>query len=93
VASTAPRTEAVVIVPVRPTQIYIQAGAFAKPDNAWRLKSRLDPLGAVNVSGIRTQGVDVYRVRLGPIQSVEEADRLLARVVDSGLAEARIVVD
>jgi hypothetical protein len=31
--------------------------------------------------------------RLGPLASVEEADQLLVRVVDSGYPEARIVVD
>jgi rare lipoprotein A len=94
VASAAPvQSESVSVVPVKPTQIYIQAGAFTKADNAWRLKGRLDALGAVKVTGIRTQGVDLYRVRLGPVANVDEADRLLARVVDSGVAEARIVVD
>lgn len=94
VANTAPVPSGQVsVVPVKPTQIYIQAGAFSKPDNAWRLKSRLDPLGPVKVSGVRSQGVDLYRVRLGPVPSVEDADKLLARVLDSGLAEARIVVD
>ncbi len=96
VASAAPppvQTEAVAVVPVKPTQIYVQAGAFTKSDNAWRLKGRLDPLGAVKVTGVRSQGVDLYRVRLGPMANVDEADALLARVVDSGVSEARIVVD
>jgi rare lipoprotein A len=98
VASAAPAVppplpEKVTVVPVKSTQIYIQAGAFTRPDNAQRVKSKLDPLGAVKVTGVRNQGIDLYRVRLGPIPSVEEADRLLARVVDAGLAEARIVVD
>jgi hypothetical protein len=35
----------------------------------------------------------VFRVRVGPIGSVAEADALLARVVASGVNEARIVVD
>jgi rare lipoprotein A len=35
----------------------------------------------------------VFRVRLGPVHSVAEADALLARVVASGISEARIVVD
>jgi rare lipoprotein A len=93
VASAAPTTVPVKLLPVKPTQIFIQAGAFAKPDNAYRLKSRLDPLGAVKVTGVRSNGIDVYRVRLGPIPSVDEADRLLTHVVGSGLTEARIVVD
>ena len=83
----------VAVVPVKPTQIYIQAGAFAVADNAVKVKARLDPLGAVKVLGARINGVDLYRVRLGPIGSVDEADRLLDRVVGTGLTEARIVVD
>jgi rare lipoprotein A len=35
----------------------------------------------------------MYRVRLGPLLTVEQADQLLARIVDSGYPEARIVVD
>ncbi len=88
-----PLPEKVTVVPVQATHIYIQAGAFAHADNALRVKSRLDPLGPVKVYGARVSGLDVYRVRLGPIDSVDEADRLLGRVVDTGLTEARIVVD
>jgi rare lipoprotein A len=86
-------TEKIALVPVKPTQIYIQAGAYAVADNAIRVKSRLDPIGPVKVLGARVNGVDVFRVRLGPISSVEEADKLLDRVVGTGLADARIVVD
>ncbi len=80
-------------MPVKSSQIFIQAGAFSQPDNANRVKSRIEQLGTVKVTGVRAQGIDMYRVRLGPIPSVEEADRLLSQVVGSGLAEARIVVD
>jgi rare lipoprotein A len=93
VASLPPPVEQVTVEPVKPSQIFIQAGAFSRPDNAIRVKSRIDPLGTVKVTGVRAQGIDMYRVRLGPIPTVEEADRLLAQVVGSGLAEARIVVD
>jgi rare lipoprotein A len=83
----------VTVVPVKPSQIYIQAGAFAVPGNALKVKSRLDRLGAVNVTGATVNGVQVYRVRLGPIGSVDEADRLLDRVLATGISEARIIVD
>jgi rare lipoprotein A len=85
--------EKVSVVPVPQTQIYIQAGAFSRADNANRVKQRLDALGPVRMTGTQVSGVSLYRVRLGPIASVEEADRLLARVVESGLPDARIVVD
>jgi rare lipoprotein A len=88
-----PLPEKVTIVPVRPTQIFIQAGAFSRVDNAQRLKSRLDRLGVVKVAGARVNGAEVYRVRLGPVANADEADRLLNRVVDSGVPEARVVVE
>jgi rare lipoprotein A len=92
-APPAPPSERVSVVAVRATQIYIQAGAFTRQDNAQRAKSKLDPLGSVRVTGVRSQGLDLFRVRLGPIETVDEADRLLARVVDGGLTDARIVVE
>jgi rare lipoprotein A len=93
VAPPPPQAEQIAVVPVKPSQIYIQAGAFSRSDNAMSVKSRIERFGTVKVTGVRSQGVDMYRVRLGPIATVEEADRLLSRVVDSGLAEARIIVD
>jgi rare lipoprotein A len=83
----------VTVVPVKSSQIYIQAGAFAVPGNAQKVKSRLDALGTVNVTGATVNGVQVYRVRLGPIGSVDEADKLLDRVLATGISEARIIVD
>lgn len=88
-----PLPEKVVTVPVRATNIFIQAGAFSRPDNAQRLKARLDSLGPVRVTGANVNGMSLYRVRLGPIATVDEADRLLNRVVESGANDARIVVD
>ena len=75
------------------TQIFIQAGAFAQVDNANRLKNRIGALGNVNISGVRINGADLWRVRLGPIASVDEADKLLARVVATGVPDAKIIVD
>ena len=92
-ALAAPTAAPVALMPVKPTQIYIQAGAYSQAANATKAKDRISNLGAVQVSGARVQGVDVYRVRLGPIANVDDADRILDRVVHSGMPEARIVVD
>jgi len=83
----------VTTVPVRPTNIYVQVGAFAQAENAMRLKAKLTSLGNVKVTDATVNGTNLYRVRIGPIGSVDEADRLLDRVVGSGVTEARIVVD
>ncbi|HXQ50186.1 MAG TPA: septal ring lytic transglycosylase RlpA family protein [Stellaceae bacterium] len=85
--------EQVVTVPVPASAIYIQAGAFSRADNALRLQAKLAKFGDVRVVGARVNGADLFRVRIGPLRSVDEADHLLDRVVDSGVPEARIVVD
>jgi rare lipoprotein A len=72
-------------------RIYIQAGAFAMRDNAERVQSRIARLGSVLVTTASINGVAVYRVRLGPVESAAQADRLLALVVSSGYPAARIV--
>jgi rare lipoprotein A len=92
-AEPPPLTGEVRVVPVRPTQIYVQAGSFTRHDNADRVRQRLDGVGTVQMSAARVSGVQFYRVRVGPIASVDEADKVLARVVESGVAEAKIVVD
>jgi rare lipoprotein A len=83
----------VVVLPVAPSRIYIQAGAFAKAENAERLKAQLGGLGHVNVVGAKVKGIEIYRVRLGPIDNVHDADQMLNRVVGKGANGARIVVD
>lgn len=72
---------------------FIQAGAFSVPDKAQRLRSRIALLGSAQVMTASINGIEMYRVRLGPLPTVEQADQLFARVVDSGYPEARIVVD
>ena len=60
-------------------------------DNAQRVESRIARLGSVMVTTASVNGVALYRVRLGPVESAAQADRLLALLVSSGYPEARIV--
>jgi rare lipoprotein A len=86
--------EKVKVVPVKSSgRIFIQAGAFSVLENAQRLQSRIAPLGSAQMMTASINGTEMYRVRLGPLPDVEQADQVLARVVDSGYPEARIVVD
>jgi rare lipoprotein A len=82
-----------VVPPTSSARIFVQAGAFSMRDNARRLQARIAPLGSVQVMTALVRGIEMYRVRLGPVASLEEADQLLARVVESGYPEAQIVVD
>jgi rare lipoprotein A len=77
---------------VQPTTLFIQAGAFANYDNAYRMSVRLSRYGSSKVTPVNAGSQQLYRVRLGPIGSVQEADLLLAELTPV-VPEARIVVD
>jgi len=78
---------------VGPSSLYIQAGAFSRYDNAANLGNRLAGFGAVRITPTKVRGADLYRVRIGPLASVQDADSTLARVIGGGFTDARIVVD
>ena len=75
------------------TQIYVQAGAFRNESNALQLVKILAPIGVVNVSPATVGGRTFFRVRLGPIGSVNQGDDVLAKVIEKGYPGARLVVD
>lgn len=74
-------------------RIYVQAGAFSVPENAQRVRSRIASLGSVEIVPSHANGSTLYRVRLGPVTSEAEANRLRGRVIDSGFPDARVVGD
>ena len=79
--------------PVQRTEIYVQAGAFTQVANAVRLRARLSSLGNVQISKALVGQDSFYRVRLGPMANVEQADRTLEMLLDNGFNDARVVVD
>ena len=83
----------VALQPVSPSEMWVQAGAFAQRDNAMRLKARLDALGPTTISSVVVDGTRFFRVRIGPLGTVEDADVTLAQMIENGLIEARIIVD
>ena len=76
------------------TQIYIQAGSFEDADNARRLTGRLGTaFQGAHVKSAEVSGKTFYRVRIGPITDVDNADRMLERVIVAGYPGSRIVLD
>ncbi len=76
---------------VRPTSMFIQAGAFASFDNASRLSIRLARYGRTQITQVQANGQQLYRVRIGPVASVKEADDILDSLATVA-PQARIVV-
>jgi rare lipoprotein A len=78
-----------------PVALYIQVGAFADEGNAQRLITRLQNAGVPRVFSIASadSGRMLRRVRIGPIATVEEFDRLAAQLAALGYPEARLAND
>ncbi len=79
--------------PASKTNIFVQAGAFGRYDNANRVRARLSTVGSVKVSPVLINGRDLYRVRVGPFTNVAAADKMLESVTQAGYPEARIIVE
>lgn len=79
-------------VPVQPTVLYVQAGAFGLKDNADRLAAKLGGIAKTSVESVAYAGKTLYKVRLGPLDNVGAADRVMAKVLASGQSDAMIIV-
>ena len=75
------------------TQIWIQVGAFHSESSAASVLAQVKTLGNGEISSLLKAGQTLHRVRLGPVQTVSEADKLLAGVMNVGFSGARIIVD
>lgn len=76
---------------VDPFTYFIQAGAFRTPEDAEQQRARLLLLGVqARVSEREQSGRTVYRVRLGPFDRKEDADKAKERL-DSNSIETALV--
>ena len=81
--------------PSTAVQMYLQLGAFLSRVNAEQLCNKLaanqldKSFIAEGPSGSHT----VYRVRIGPLTTVEEADTLATRVSELGMGTPSVVID
>ncbi len=52
----------------------------------------LSGIGNVDISQVLVDNRDLYRVRVGPIGNVDQADAILEQVIGAGYNDARIIV-
>ena len=81
--------------PLQVRAFFVQAGAFSDPKNADRLAEKLrgGGYGTVFVRENEIAGRRMFRVRIGPISSVEEFDRIVAALVRGGINDAHLALD
>jgi len=75
--------------------LFVQAGAFSDPANAERLAEKLrgGSFGKIFVRDDRIAGRRMYRVRIGPVPSVAEFDRVVAALERAGINDAHLALD
>ena len=75
--------------------LFIQMGSFGSEDNALKMTRQLRALdeNAVSVSQLQTTAGLFYRVRVGPLYGIDEANAVLSRLNGKGFSDAKIVVD
>lgn len=76
--------------------LWLQVGAFSSRYNAERLSERLRQAalpGDVHISTGYSRQQPVFRVRIGPLSDVEEADRVSERLAALGVQNPHVVID
>ena len=75
--------------------LFVQVGAFGDRGNASRLRSMLLSAGMkdVVIRKDRVNGERIYRVRIGPLTSVEEFDATVAQVSKLGVSDAYLAIE
>lgn len=89
---SSPASESTVVIAASP-EMYIQVGAFANSSNATALEQQLSDLGTTRISQLQIDEQILYRVRLGPFDSLDQADATLEQLIAIGHPQARLIVD
>lgn len=86
--------EQVTIKPVAGSpKIFVQAGAYSKYQNAHKVRAVLKQLGPTQITQVDVQQRPLFRVRIGPLDTVDAADQILASVIKAGYPDAATVVE
>jgi rare lipoprotein A len=71
--------------------MYLQVGAFSTSINAQQFKSKVQ--SKIGDEVIVTSDGKLYRVRIGPLDNVEEGDSLASRLLNLGFNDTHLVVE
>ena len=77
------------------SRMYLQVGAFGEQVNARSLAERLNSKGISKVAVHESNGESpvLYRVRIGPVDSVGEYDQIVRQVETLQIAQTQLVIE
>ena len=77
-------------------QIYLQLGAFASRENAQRLLNRVMKQAISDATikqGWTKNHGSIYRVRIGPLASIDVADNMITRLIRANFDKFHVVIE
>lgn len=77
----------------REESIYLQVGAFGSAENAEKLRDRLEQadFNPVLVLPYKNSDSQLYRVRIGPMDSIEKSESVRRRLADIGFTTTQLI--
>ena len=72
---------------------YVQLGAYGVRDNAWRARRKAQSLGHVVISPASSGFGTIWRVRIGPLSSRDQALNIQQKAWQYGHNDARVVIN
>jgi rare lipoprotein A len=90
-----PAATAITASEVAESQMFLQVGAFGEPDNARNMATRLNDSGIANAAVHKSVDEEpmIYRVRIGPVDSVAEYDELVRQAEDLQISGGRLIIE
>ena len=78
-----------------PGDFFIQVGAFSDLGNAENLRRKLNTIGntLVKISQVVVDNRSLYRVRIGPLSNVENADKIVQQLIQLDQHDHHIVIN
>ena len=75
--------------------LYLQIGAFSQQANAIELQNQVNAyqLPAPRVRTATVDGSSIFKVQLGPIDTVTDADRIVQLLATEGIHQSHLVID
>ena len=88
-------TSALATFPLKPNfKLFLQVGAFSSQNNAYELKKRLSRMfKQQQIHSDFSSEKNIYRVRIGPLASIADADKLSVFLNNKGIPTTKIVID
>lgn len=75
--------------------VFLQVGSFGVWDNAIKLRDQLEQanIRPVAIATVRVNSARYFRVRIGPIENLGEAEKINGQVRQLGIHDGRIIIE